>query len=210
MLEFAARHGVTPQTEHFPMSRINEAFQRLEAGKARYRIVLDADSKEDLAKHCAELDAMGRHRGVGRIGGTRRRSVPTALTKAALKATHQRVPAEVKGDQAVTSFLETPGHRISGPVSGPTQRLLCGDPLMLVQPGTSSCSGKAVRVWTLSAQPRPTSVALRLKGEWDLFLVEHGICGFLNAAQAYGPFVPFKLVFSPPNFFPAQPAACEE
>jgi uncharacterized zinc-type alcohol dehydrogenase-like protein len=43
MLEFAARHGVTPQTEHFPMSRINEAFERLEAGKARYRIVLDAD-----------------------------------------------------------------------------------------------------------------------------------------------------------------------
>jgi alcohol/geraniol dehydrogenase (NADP+) len=43
MLEFAARHGVAPQTEHFPMSRINEAFQRLEAGKARYRIVLDAD-----------------------------------------------------------------------------------------------------------------------------------------------------------------------
>ena len=43
MLEFAARHGVLPQTEHFPMSRINEAFQRLQAGKARYRIVLDAD-----------------------------------------------------------------------------------------------------------------------------------------------------------------------
>jgi uncharacterized zinc-type alcohol dehydrogenase-like protein len=43
MLEFAARHGITPQTEHFPMSRINDAFQRLEAGKARYRIVLDAD-----------------------------------------------------------------------------------------------------------------------------------------------------------------------
>jgi uncharacterized zinc-type alcohol dehydrogenase-like protein len=43
MLEYAARHGVTPQTEHLPMSRINEAFQRLEAGKARYRIVLDAD-----------------------------------------------------------------------------------------------------------------------------------------------------------------------
>ena len=43
MLDFAARHGVTPQTEHFPMSRINEAFERLEAGKARYRIVLDAD-----------------------------------------------------------------------------------------------------------------------------------------------------------------------
>jgi len=43
MLDFAARHGVTPQTEHLPMSEINEAFERLEAGKARYRIVLDAD-----------------------------------------------------------------------------------------------------------------------------------------------------------------------
>jgi uncharacterized zinc-type alcohol dehydrogenase-like protein len=43
MLDFSARHAVTPQTEHFPMSRINEAFERLEAGKARYRIVLDAD-----------------------------------------------------------------------------------------------------------------------------------------------------------------------
>jgi uncharacterized zinc-type alcohol dehydrogenase-like protein len=43
MLEFAARHHVTPTTEHYPMSQINEAFARLEAGKARYRIVLDAD-----------------------------------------------------------------------------------------------------------------------------------------------------------------------
>lgn len=43
MLEFAARHNVTPTTEHYPMSRINEAFERLEAGKARYRIVLDSD-----------------------------------------------------------------------------------------------------------------------------------------------------------------------
>lgn len=43
MLEFAARHGVAPQTEHFPMSQINEAFACLESGKARYRIVLDAD-----------------------------------------------------------------------------------------------------------------------------------------------------------------------
>jgi alcohol/geraniol dehydrogenase (NADP+) len=43
MLEFASRHNVTPQTEHFPMSKINEAFARLESGKARYRIVLDAD-----------------------------------------------------------------------------------------------------------------------------------------------------------------------
>jgi uncharacterized zinc-type alcohol dehydrogenase-like protein len=43
MLEFAARHNITPQTEHYPMRQINEAFARLEAGKARYRIVLDAD-----------------------------------------------------------------------------------------------------------------------------------------------------------------------
>lgn len=43
MLAFASRHQISPQTEHFPMSQINEAFARLEAGKARYRIVLDAD-----------------------------------------------------------------------------------------------------------------------------------------------------------------------
>ena len=43
MLDFASRHHVAPQTEHFPMSKINEAFARLESGKARYRIVLDAD-----------------------------------------------------------------------------------------------------------------------------------------------------------------------
>ncbi len=43
MLDFAARHAISPQTEHMPMSRINDAFERLEAGKARYRIVLDAD-----------------------------------------------------------------------------------------------------------------------------------------------------------------------
>lgn len=43
MLEFAARHGLSPQTEHFPMRTVNEAFARLESGKARYRIVLDAD-----------------------------------------------------------------------------------------------------------------------------------------------------------------------
>jgi alcohol/geraniol dehydrogenase (NADP+) len=43
MLDFAARHGIAPQTEHFPMSRITDAFARLESGKARYRIVLDAD-----------------------------------------------------------------------------------------------------------------------------------------------------------------------
>lgn len=43
MLEFAARHHIAPQTEHYPMSHINEAFERLESGKARYRIILDND-----------------------------------------------------------------------------------------------------------------------------------------------------------------------
>src|SRR5258705_5960362 len=43
MLNFASRHAVSLQTEHCPMSRINDAFARLASGKARYRIVLDAD-----------------------------------------------------------------------------------------------------------------------------------------------------------------------
>ncbi len=43
MLDFASRHNIAPQTEHYPMSEINDAFARLESGKARYRIVLDAD-----------------------------------------------------------------------------------------------------------------------------------------------------------------------
>jgi uncharacterized zinc-type alcohol dehydrogenase-like protein len=45
MLDFAARHHVLPQTEHFPMSQVNEAMDHLRQGKARYRIVLDADFK---------------------------------------------------------------------------------------------------------------------------------------------------------------------
>jgi uncharacterized zinc-type alcohol dehydrogenase-like protein len=43
MLDFASRHDIAPQTEHYPMSKINDAFARLESGNARYRIVLDAD-----------------------------------------------------------------------------------------------------------------------------------------------------------------------
>ncbi len=43
MLAFAARHGVEPTTELYPMSAINDAFARLESGKARYRIVLHND-----------------------------------------------------------------------------------------------------------------------------------------------------------------------
>ncbi len=43
MLEFSARHHITPEVEHFPMSKVNEAISYLEAGKPRYRLVLDAD-----------------------------------------------------------------------------------------------------------------------------------------------------------------------
>lgn len=43
MPAFAARHDIAPRTEHFPMSRVNEAMDHLRAGKARYHIVLDAD-----------------------------------------------------------------------------------------------------------------------------------------------------------------------
>lgn len=43
MLDFAARHGIEPVTEHFPMSRVNDALDHLRAGKARYRIILDVD-----------------------------------------------------------------------------------------------------------------------------------------------------------------------
>ncbi|HZL56034.1 MAG TPA: NAD(P)-dependent alcohol dehydrogenase [Bryobacteraceae bacterium] len=45
MLDFCARHGIEAVTEEFPMSRANEALAQLEAGKARYRVVL----KNDLA-----------------------------------------------------------------------------------------------------------------------------------------------------------------
>lgn len=43
MLEFCDRHNIETVTETFPMSRINEAFDHLEKGKARYRIVLKND-----------------------------------------------------------------------------------------------------------------------------------------------------------------------
>ena len=43
MLEFCARHDIETQIEVFPMSRINEAFEHLKNGKARYRVVLEND-----------------------------------------------------------------------------------------------------------------------------------------------------------------------
>lgn len=43
MLDFCARHNIVPKTERFPMSDLNAAMAHLEAGKARYRIVLEND-----------------------------------------------------------------------------------------------------------------------------------------------------------------------
>ncbi len=43
MLEFCARHDLNAVTEDFKMSEINEAFDHLENGKPRYRIVLEND-----------------------------------------------------------------------------------------------------------------------------------------------------------------------
>ncbi len=43
MVEFCARHNINAVTEDFKMSEINEAFEHLENGKPRYRIVLEND-----------------------------------------------------------------------------------------------------------------------------------------------------------------------
>ncbi len=42
MLDFAARHGIRPIVETFPMSEINAAVERTRSGKARFRAVLVA------------------------------------------------------------------------------------------------------------------------------------------------------------------------
>jgi alcohol/geraniol dehydrogenase (NADP+) len=43
MLAFSARHSIAPVVEFFPLSRVNDALERLRSGKARYRIVLTND-----------------------------------------------------------------------------------------------------------------------------------------------------------------------
>lgn len=48
MVEFAARTGVKPIIETYPMSQINEALDHMRAGKARYRIVLENDFEQTL------------------------------------------------------------------------------------------------------------------------------------------------------------------
>ena len=40
MLDFAARHGITAETEVVPMSEINSAVSRLRKNEAPFRIVL--------------------------------------------------------------------------------------------------------------------------------------------------------------------------
>lgn len=49
MLHFAARHGIKPITQTFPMSveGATEALKRLDEGKIRYRAVLLAKEAED-------------------------------------------------------------------------------------------------------------------------------------------------------------------
>lgn len=41
MLDFAARHNITPQVEEYGISRVNDAVERLRSGAARYRVVLN-------------------------------------------------------------------------------------------------------------------------------------------------------------------------
>src|SRR5215469_166542 len=45
MLAFSARHSIAPIVENFPMSKVNDALERLRSGKARYRVVLVDDFK---------------------------------------------------------------------------------------------------------------------------------------------------------------------
>lgn len=40
MLEFCVRHDIYPMVEEFPLTRVNDAMEHLDKGKARYRIVL--------------------------------------------------------------------------------------------------------------------------------------------------------------------------
>ena len=43
MLDFCKRHALAPVMEMFPMSKVNDALERLRAGQAHYRIVLRRD-----------------------------------------------------------------------------------------------------------------------------------------------------------------------
>ncbi len=47
MLDFSKRHQLQPKVEVFPMSEVNQAMERLESGKAHYRVVLKNDFSND-------------------------------------------------------------------------------------------------------------------------------------------------------------------
>lgn len=47
MLTFCARHQITPWVDRFPMSEANAALDHVRAGKARYRVVLEADWQDN-------------------------------------------------------------------------------------------------------------------------------------------------------------------
>jgi len=48
MLDFAAATGVKPKVELMPLSKVNEAMDRVQAGKARYRVVLETDEASSI------------------------------------------------------------------------------------------------------------------------------------------------------------------
>jgi uncharacterized zinc-type alcohol dehydrogenase-like protein len=62
MLAFSARHSIAPITEAFPLSKVNDALERLRSGKARYRIVLINDlaksQSEDVSHPAEQPEAM--------------------------------------------------------------------------------------------------------------------------------------------------------
>lgn len=60
MLDFASRHNVAPQTEHFPMSDINEAFARLDSGKGGFGTADSTVGGSSQPKACTRTaDGMG-------------------------------------------------------------------------------------------------------------------------------------------------------
>jgi uncharacterized zinc-type alcohol dehydrogenase-like protein len=46
MLSFAQEHGILPKVELMPMTKVNEALQKVRENKARYRIVLVNETVE--------------------------------------------------------------------------------------------------------------------------------------------------------------------
>jgi len=57
-LEFAARHKVKPEVEVFPMSSANEAVARLRDNKARYRVVLKAETQNHYVQLPSDIDGL--------------------------------------------------------------------------------------------------------------------------------------------------------